>query len=169
MSLMIVQPLLELYIRSSPFRIRSPAWRLSLIGNASGAICGAGFSDCSSCLRRCRRRGQRESPFWCRALSALTAVCCLAATGLFALDALQMEEPGAGKSVGDVRTRVSMDRREVGPFRHCARCDFFSALRGAHRATRSMLQQAGKSSSVIANGGGRPTVGVRPTADAESR
>src|SRR5689334_2772350 len=90
MALMIIQPLLELYIRSSPFRIHSPAWRLSLVGNISGAI-SAPILGLFLMLVIAVAAEDKGVAYLVSSLSAVAAVFCLAVTGLFALDALQMK------------------------------------------------------------------------------
>jgi hypothetical protein len=167
MVLMIVQPLLDLYIRASPFRIHSPAWRLSLIGNAAGAI-SAPILGLFLMLAIAVAAEDKGVSYAISSLSAAAAVFCVAATGLFALDALQMKnqvQANLSDSYGLASAWIALKLiLSVIALAVIA----ISALRGAQGSKRSATQ-AGKSSSVLVGAGGRPAVGVRPTADAESR
>jgi len=89
MATMIVMPLLELYIRAAPFRIHSPAWRLSLVGNISGAI-SAPILGLFLMFAIAVVAEDKGVTYLVSSLSGLAAVACLGVTGLFALDALQM-------------------------------------------------------------------------------
>ena len=163
---MIIQPMLELYIRASPFRIHSPAWRLSLVGNASGAI-SAPILGLFFMFAIAVAAEDKGVSYMVSSLSGLAAVLTLAATGLFALDALQMrnqvqanlaESYGltsawiAAKLIISIIVLVALS---------------IGAFRAAQGTKRSASQPSGKPSSVLV--GGRPPVAVRSTADAESR
>lgn len=165
---MIVLPLMELYIRASPFRIHSPAWRLSLVGNISGAI-SAPILGLFIMFAIAVAAEDKGVTYLVSSLSGLAAVSCLGVTGLFALDALQMrnqvqaslaESYGltsswiAAKLIFSVVVLVALS---------------ISALRAAQGAKRSTSQASGKPSSVLVGGVGRPGIAARPTADAESR
>ena len=164
---MIIQPLLELYIRASPFRIHSPAWRLSLIGNASGAI-SAPILGLFFMFAIAVAAEDKGVSYAVSSLSGLAAVVCVAATGLFALDALQMKNQVAAnmsESYGLASAWIAA-KLIISVVVFVALS--ISALRAAQGTKRSASPSSGKS-SVLVGAGGRPAVGVRPTADAESR
>lgn len=167
MALMIVQPLLELYIRSSPFRIHSPAWRLSLIGNASGAI-SAPILGLFLIFAIAVAADDRGVAYLVSSLSAACAVVTIAATGLFALDALQMRSQvqanlsdSYGLASSWIAAKLVMSIVVLIVLAVCA-------LRAAQGAKRPTSQATGKS-SVLVGASARPAVAVRSTADAESR
>jgi fucose 4-O-acetylase-like acetyltransferase len=168
MALMIVQPVMDLYIRSSPARIHSPAWRLALISGLSGVvsapILGLFFMFAIAVIAE-----DRGMSYLVSSLSALAMVVCLAATGTFALDALQMrgqvqaslsESYGLESSWVALKLILSVIALAV---------ISMSALRAARRTRRPASQLAGKASTVVTGPAGRPSVAMRPTADAESR
>jgi len=166
---MILTPVLELYIRASPFRIHSPAWRLSLIGNASGAI-SAPILGLFFMLAIAVAAEDKGVSYAVSSFSGLAAVLCLAATGLFALDALQMRNQVAanmsesyGLASAWIAVKLVISIIVLGALS-------LSALRAAQGTKRSAPQSSsGKSSSVLVGAGGRPAVAVRPAVDAESR
>jgi hypothetical protein len=169
MILMIVQPLLELYIRSAPTRVHSPAWRLSLIGNVAGAI-SAPILGLFLMLAISVLAEDRGVAYVISSLSALSAVFCLGATGLFALDALQMRSQvqanltdSYGLASAWIATKLILSVIALAVIA-------VSALRAAQGPKRSTTQQPGKSpSSVLVAAGAPSTVGARPTVDADSR
>jgi hypothetical protein len=168
MASMIVMPLIELYIRASPFRIHSPAWRLSLVGNISGAI-SAPILGLFLMFAMAVVAEDKGVTYLVSSLSGLAAVICLGVTGLFALDALQMrnqvqanlaESYGLASSWVAAKLIVSVIVLLVLSI---------SAVRAAQGVKRSTSQTSGKSSSVLVAGVGRPGIAARPTMDAESR
>ena len=167
MATMIVMPLLELYIRAAPFRIHSPAWRLSLVGNISGAI-SAPILGLFLMFAIAVVAEDKGVTYLVSSLSGLAAVACLGVTGLFALDALQMrnqvqaslaESYGLTSSWIAAKLIISVIALVVLSL---------SALRAAQGVKRSTSQTSVKSSVLVA-GGGRPGIAPRNTADAESR
>jgi hypothetical protein len=167
MASMIILPLIELYIRASPFRIHSPAWRLSLVGNASGAI-SAPILGLFFMFAIAVAADDKGVSYLVSSLSGLAGVLCLAATGLFALDALQMRnqvQANLSDSYGLASTWIAA-KMIISVIVLIALS--VSALRAAQGSRRS-TQASGKPSSVLVGAAGRPAVGVRPTADAESR
>jgi hypothetical protein len=90
MATLLVMQLVDLGLRSWPFRLHSPAWRLGLIGTGAGTLSGqllvlfvifglaVLFED-------------RMAAFIVSVLSALTAVFCLVAVATFSLDVLQVK------------------------------------------------------------------------------
>ena len=101
-------------------------------------------------------------------ISGLAAVLCLAATGLFALDALQMKNQVAAnmsESYGLASAWIAAKLiLSIIVFAALS----FSALKAAQSTRRSVSPASGKS-SVLVGAAGRPAVAARPTADAESR
>ena len=94
---------------------------------------------------------------------------CLAATGLFALDALQMKNQVAanlsesyGLASAWIAVKLIISIIVLGALS-------LSALRAAQGTKRSAPQSSGKPSSVLVGAGGRPAVAGRPAVDAESR
>jgi hypothetical protein len=164
---MIIQPLLELYIRASPFRIHSPAWRLSLLGNASGAV-SAPILGLFFMFAIAVAAEDKGVSYAVSSISGLAAVLCLAATGLFALDALQMKNQVAAnmsESYGLASAWIAA-KLIISIIVFAALS--FSALKAAQATRRSVSPSSGKS-SVLVGAAGRPAVAARPTADAESR
>jgi len=84
----IVQ-LVDVVIRAVPFRIHSPAWRLGVIGLAANAV-GTTMVSFLVILGIAVVAGDRGVAMLLAVLSSAAAVFCLLATGIFALDALQM-------------------------------------------------------------------------------
>jgi len=167
MALIIVQPLLELYIRSSPFRIHSPVWRLSLVGNASGAI-SAPILGLFLMLAIAVAVDDRGVSYLVSSLSALGGVFTLAGTGMFALDALQMRsqvQANLSESYGLASSWIAAKLVMSVIVLIALAISAFRAAQGAKRSTSS--QVSGKSSSVLVGTAGRPVVGVRPAVDAE--
>lgn len=156
MALMIVQPLVELYIRSAPFRIHSPAWRLTLVGNATGAV-SASIVGLFFMLAIAVLAEDKPVTYVVSSVSALAAVLCIGATGLFALDALQMRSQvqanlaeSYGLASGWVAVKLILSVVALGVLA-------ISALRGgAEGAARPKAASSGKSSVLI--GASRPTV-----------
>jgi hypothetical protein len=85
----IVQ-LVDVVIRAWPFRIHSPAWRLGVIGFAANAV-GTTMISFLVILGIAVAVGDRGVSMLVAAVSAVAAVLCLLATGIFTLDALQMK------------------------------------------------------------------------------
>ena len=167
MVLLIVQPLIDLYIRSSPFRIHSPAWRLSLVGSMSAAI-AAPILGLFFLLVIAVAADDKAVTYAVSSLSALAAVVCVGATGLFALDALQMKnqvQANLAESYGLASAWVGVKLiLSIIALVTIA----LGALRSVKGTTQSTSKSAGKSSSVLV-GNSRPGVVVRPAVDAESR
>lgn len=90
MATLFVMQLVDLGLRSWPFRSHSPAWRLGLIGTGASTLSGhllvlfvifglaVLFED-------------RMAAFIVSVLSALTAVFCIVAVAAFSLDVLQVK------------------------------------------------------------------------------
>jgi hypothetical protein len=90
MATLIVMPFVELGIRSWPFRIHSPAWRVGFLGSASALVVSpllalylvfaiAAFAD------------DRLVEYLVASFAAAATVICVGAATLFSLDALQMK------------------------------------------------------------------------------
>jgi len=166
---MIIQPVLELYIRASPFRIHSPAWRLSLIGNASGAV-SAPILGLFFMLAIAVAAEDKGVSYAVSSLSGLAAVLCLAATGSFALDALQMRNQVQANLADSYGLASAWIAAKLVISIIVLAALSIGALRAAQGTKRSASHvSSGKSSSVLVGAGGRPGVAVRSTADAESR
>lgn len=166
MALMIIQPLLELYIRSSPFRIHSPAWRLTLIGNVSGAL-SAPILALFLTLALAIALEDRGVTYLVSSVSAAAAVLSLAATGLFALDALQMRsqvQADLSDSYGLASMWVAAKLVMAVIVLLALSVSAFRAAQGVRRST----SPAGKS-SVLVGATGRTPVGVRAAVDADTR
>jgi len=167
MALMIIQPLLELYIRSSPFRIHSPAWRLSLIGNASAAL-SAPILGLFLMFAIAVAADDNGVSYLVSSLSALAAVVTIAATGLFALDALQMRNQVQANLSDSYGLASSWIAAKLIMSVIALLVLAVAALRAARGAKRLVSPAPGKT-SVLVGAAGRPAVAVRSTADAESR
>jgi hypothetical protein len=89
MGFTVITPLVELIIRSAPARIHSPAWRLGLIGAAAGQI-PAALVALFVIFVIAAAAEDRGVSYAVSSLSIIAAAMCLLATGVFALDALQM-------------------------------------------------------------------------------
>jgi hypothetical protein len=171
MIVMIIQPLIELYIRSSPFRIHSPAWRLALIGNASGAI-SAPILGLFFILAIAVAAEDRGASYAVSSVSAAFAVFCLAGTAAFALDALQMRsqvQANLSESYGLTSAWIATKLLiSVIVLLVLA----ISAFRAAQGAKSSAAPARGKSSAVLI-GATRPGVvaspAARPAVESESR
>jgi len=90
MTTMTIVQLIDVVIRSMPFRVESPAWRLGVVGLAANAV-GTPMLAFLIILAIAVVTGDRRTVKIIAALSAIGAVLCLLATGLFGLDALQMK------------------------------------------------------------------------------
>ena len=80
----------DVAIRAWPFRMHSPAWRLGVIGFAANAV-GTPMLAFLVILAIAVAAGDRGVAYLIATLSALAAALCLLATGVFALDAMQMK------------------------------------------------------------------------------
>jgi hypothetical protein len=89
MAAMTVVQVADVVIRAWPFRVHSPAWRLGAIGFAANAV-GTPMLTFLVILAIAVAMGDRGVAYLVSSLSALSAALCLLATGVFALDALQM-------------------------------------------------------------------------------
>ena len=85
----IVQ-LVDVGIRAWPFRVHSPAWRLGVIGFAANAV-GTSMLALLVILAIAVAVGDKGVTYLVSSLAAFAGVLCLLATGVFALDALQMK------------------------------------------------------------------------------
>jgi hypothetical protein len=90
MATMIIQQLVELYLRVSPARVHSPAWRLTLIGNFSSAAGGAILGLFVIFAIAVAAEDQGVS-YLVSSVSGAAVAACIGAMGMFGLDALQMK------------------------------------------------------------------------------
>jgi hypothetical protein len=90
MATMTIVQLIDVVIRAMPFRVQSPAWRLGVVGLAANAV-GTPMLAFLVILAIAVVAGDRGVVYLVAVLSALGAALCLLATGVFALDALEMK------------------------------------------------------------------------------
>ena len=92
---LILLQLIEIEVRSWPFRTSSPAWRLGFIGTTAGAI-GTPLFGLFIVLAIAVASDDRAAAYTVSLVSWLATALCVVAVGMFALDALQMKsEVGA--------------------------------------------------------------------------
>lgn len=82
--------LIEIEVRSWPFRMHSPAWRLGFVGTAAGAI-GTPLLGLLLILAIAVASDDRAAAYAVSLVSWLATALCVAALGVFALDALQVK------------------------------------------------------------------------------
>jgi branched-subunit amino acid transport protein AzlD len=90
MATLLLMQLVDLCVRSWPFRIHSPAWRLSFIGTGASAI-SAQLLVLFVIFGLALLAEDRAVAYLVVAVSAFTGLVCLIAAGSFALDVLQMK------------------------------------------------------------------------------
>ena len=90
MGMMIVMSTVDVLVRATPMRIHSPAWRLGAVGSGANVV-GTPLLALFITLAIALLAEDRVVAYLVGAVSALFAVLCLAAVGIFALDALQMQ------------------------------------------------------------------------------
>ena len=90
MGTLILMQLIEIEVRSWPFRIHSPTWRLSFIGTTAGAV-GTPLFGLLIILAIAVATDDRTAAYAVSLVSWLAMVACAAAVGMFALDVLQVK------------------------------------------------------------------------------
>ena len=90
MATLIVMPFVELGIRTWPYRIHSPAWRIGFLGGGSAALLTP-LLALYLVFAIAAVADDRLVEYLVAALSAAAAVICLGAGTLFSLDVLQMK------------------------------------------------------------------------------
>lgn len=90
MATMIAMPFFELGIRSSPFRIHSPTWRIGFLGGAAAALITPLFA-LYIVLVIAAVADDRITEYLVAFFAAIGAILCLGAGALFSLDVLQMK------------------------------------------------------------------------------
>jgi hypothetical protein len=83
-----LEPITEVLLRSAPFRVHSPAWRLALITGGAGAAVTA-LLALFLMLAIATVAEDRGIAYLVSSVSGLSAGLCVLAAGTFALDALQ--------------------------------------------------------------------------------
>jgi hypothetical protein len=155
MASMLLIPVVELLIRSSPMRIHSPAWRLGVISTAA-TVAGSPLLALLVMFAIALAAEERAVVAVVSAISGAAAVLCVLATGLFALDALQMK--------GDVRADLA-DSYGVGStwvvIRLVATAIMFavlaiSAFRSASTRRVTTVAQSPKGGAAVLVSGARP-------------
>ena len=87
---MIVLPFIELGVRSWPFRIHSPAWRLGFVGGGAAALVTP-LLALYLIFAIAVIADDRLGGYLVACLAGVAATLCLAAAAAFALDVLQMK------------------------------------------------------------------------------
>ena len=90
MGTLILMQLIEIVVRSSPFRTHSPTWRLGFIGSAAGAV-GTPLFGLLIILAIAVATDDRAAAYAVSLASWLAMALCIAALGVFALDVLQVK------------------------------------------------------------------------------
>lgn len=87
---LIVLQLIEIAVRSWPFRAASPAWRLGFVGTTAGAL-GTPLFGLLIVLAIAVASDDRTAAYAVSIVSWLATALCVTAIGVFALDALQVK------------------------------------------------------------------------------
>lgn len=90
MGALILLQLIEIEVRSWPFRAHSPTWRLGFIGTAAGAV-GTPLFGLLIILGIAVATDDRVASYVVSLVSWLCTALCIAAVGVFALDVLQVK------------------------------------------------------------------------------
>jgi hypothetical protein len=90
MAMTLVEATVEFWMRASPMRLHSPAWRLGLI-NASGVLIGTALLTLFVIFAIAVAAEDAFGSYVVSSLSALAVPVCVLALGTFALDALEMK------------------------------------------------------------------------------
>lgn len=90
MAMLMVFSIVEVGVRSAPFRLHSPAWRLEMIGGGAGAI-GTVVLGLFVIYAIAMAADDRPTAYIVSSLSSLAAALCVIAIGVFALDAIQVK------------------------------------------------------------------------------
>jgi hypothetical protein len=90
MAMLMVFSAGEVGVRSSPFRVHSPAWRLELIGSGAGAM-GTVVLGLFVIYAIAAAADDRPTAYIVSSLSSLAAALCVIAIGVFSLDAIQVK------------------------------------------------------------------------------
>ena len=91
--------LIEIEVRSWPFRIHSPAWRLGFVGTAAGAV-GTPLLGLLLILAIAVASDDRAAAYAVSLVSWIAMALCIAALGMFALDVLQVKSDVAASLAG---------------------------------------------------------------------
>ena len=155
MAAMTIVQVVDVGIRAWPFRVHSPAWRLGVVGFAANAV-GTPMLTFLVILAIAVVAGDRGVAYLIASLSALGAAFCLLATGVFALDAMQLK--------GQVQASLS-HQYDVASFWLVARVLIaalvfivigITSYRLAKTVRRDMPRQAVKGSGSLVVGASRP-------------
>jgi hypothetical protein len=99
MGTLILLQLIEIEVRSWPFRVHSPTWRLGFIGTTAGAL-GTPLFGLLIILGIAVATDDRLASYVVSLASWLSMVLCIAAAGVFALDVLQVKNDVASSIAG---------------------------------------------------------------------
>ena len=156
MATMLIGPIVDLWIRSSPMRIHSPAWRLGLLSAGASTI-AMPLLALFVMFAIAAAAEDRGVSYLVSSLAAAAAGLCVLAAGVFILDALQMK--------GQVQANLA-DNYSVGTawvaIRLLVSAAIFlvlavSAFRTAGSASRrTAAPQAVKAPGVLARSGRSP-------------
>lgn len=90
MGTLIVLQLIEIEVRSWPFRVHSPTWRLSLVGTIAGSL-GTPLFGLLIILAIAVALDDRAAAYTVSIVSWLAMAACVVAVGVFGLDVLQVK------------------------------------------------------------------------------
>ena len=99
MGTLILLQLIEIEVRSWPFRAHSPTWRLSLIGTIAGSL-GTPLFGLLIILAIAVATDDRAAAYTVSFVSWLSAAACAAGIAVFALDVLQVKNDVASPLAG---------------------------------------------------------------------
>lgn len=99
MGTLILLQLIEIEVRSWPFRVHSPTWRLGLIGTIAGSL-GTPLFGLLIILGIAVANDDRAAAYTVSFVSWLGAAACVAAAALFGLDVLQVKSDVASSLAG---------------------------------------------------------------------
>lgn len=155
--------LIDIEIRSWPFRTHSPAWRLGFVGTAAGAV-GAPLLGLLLILAIAVASDDRAAAYAVSLVSWIATALCALAIGMFALDALQVKNDVGSSLAGqyDVGSSWVAVRMVLATVLFVVLG--VSAWRAAKSAERhrAAQEQAGRSGLLVSPV--RPTTPVAPVA-----
>jgi hypothetical protein len=99
MGTLILLQLIEIELRSWPFRVHSPTWRLGLIGTAAGSL-GTPLFGLLIILAIAVATDDRAAAYAVSFVSWLSMAACVASLGVFGLDVLQVKSDVASPLAG---------------------------------------------------------------------
>jgi len=89
MATLIVLQIIDVDVRSWPFRVHSPTWRLGFIGASAGAV-GTPLIGLLIVFAIAVATDDEAAAYVVALVSALAAALCVVAAGVFSLDVLQL-------------------------------------------------------------------------------